>query len=235
MKCSDGAAALWLSLETALHLGRLGSVCKAACAIALLAGVAGCGGSSRAPANIAASSERPSSSAPASIASGSGSSAPQSLSAKPSGSAIALPKDGCTLLTAAEVSGFLGSSSTCTDVHRTTTETAIAGADWKTLGPGAGADLSAAVSYYQTPEDHPTFEENAGTKANAGAKIVPGLGDDAVLIMTAYPPAPTTSGSIHVLMGHVIIDIAVDRGVPQNEALATALTAAARRLSAAYA
>ncbi len=65
----------------------------------------------------------------------------------------------------------------------------------------------------------------------AGAKVVGGLGDDAVLVLQPHDRA---SGSIWILRGGDTIVVSVSCGVLAGDARATALTATGRRLLASY-
>ena len=140
-----------------------------------------------------------------------------------------LPGKGCMLLSAAEVSRFLGKVPRCEQVRRISRDENVVGATWQTTlrDPSVKAGLSRVTA----AADKETFEREAGTTSNAGAKVVRGLGDDAVLVRQ---PHDRTSGSIWILRGGDTMTVAVSRGVLSGDALATALTATGRRLLASY-
>ncbi len=139
-----------------------------------------------------------------------------------------LPEHGCTLLSDAEVSAFLGKIPTCAEIQRTAEPAGVA-AVWQAT-PRAPS-VKAALSRAKSVEDQRTFETEAGAYGNAGAKVVAGIGDDAVLVIEPHSP---TSGSIAVLHDNDVIIVAVSRGALSGDALATALTAAGRRLVQSY-
>jgi hypothetical protein len=87
------------------------------------------------------------------------------------------------------------------------------------------------VSRTNRAEDTGSFEAEAGTKSNGGAKTIAGLGDDAVLV--SEPTSPS-SGSIWILHGNDVIVVAVTQGNLTGDALANALTGAGRRLLKSY-
>ena len=140
-----------------------------------------------------------------------------------------LPATGCSLLSAVEVSRFLGAASTCQPIRTNTPSQDLVAAGWRTAR--GDQSIKAGVSRKNVADDKETFEEEAGTRSNGGAKAVSGLGDDAVLV---FDPHSATSGSIWILHGNDVIIVAVTRGNLTGGALAKALTAAGRRLVATY-
>ena len=160
----------------------------------------------------------------ASVASGCGGSSPDSTAAlKP------LPATGCSLLSAADVKSFLGTASTCRPLRSNTTKQDLVAAGWQTAR--GDQSIKAGVSRKNIADDKETFEEEAGTKSNGGAKAVSGLGDDAFYVPD---PQSATSGSIWILHGNDVIIVAVTHGNLTGNALVKALTAAGRRLVASY-
>jgi len=148
-----------------------------------------------------------------------------------------LPADGCALLTAAEVTSFLGSTPNCVPVHRTTDAALVVGATWQNTP--RDPDVSVSISHTTdttthspTQDDKAAFEENSGTKSNAAAKVTTGLGDDAVII-SPYPHTDN-SGRLYILHGYNVISLIVDNGVVQGDALAPSLITVGRRLLASY-
>ena len=140
-----------------------------------------------------------------------------------------LPASGCSLLSRAELSSFLGTVPTCDQVRQNTPQQDVVGAGWRSAR--GGQSVKVGVSRTQSVEAKETFEEEAGTKSNGGAKAVSGLGDDAVLVAD---PKSDTSGSIWILHGNDVIVVAVTRGNLPGTALARALMATGRRLVASY-
>jgi hypothetical protein len=133
------------------------------------------------------------------------------------------------LLSPAEVSAFLGKVTTCAPVHSNTSGQDIVAAGWQT--PRGDQTVKAGVSRKNIAEDKETFEDDAGTKSNGSAKVVGGLGDDAVLIAD---PHSATSGSILILHGNDVIVVTVTRGKLTGDALVKALKVTGRRLLATY-
>ena len=140
-----------------------------------------------------------------------------------------LPASGCSLLSRAELSSFLGNAPTCLPVRQSTPRQDVVGAGWH--GARADQSVKAGVSRTKSVEAKETFEEEAGTKSNGGAKPVTGLGDDAVLVSD---PSSDTSGSIWILHGNDVIVVGVTHGNLTGSALARALMATGRRLVASY-
>jgi hypothetical protein len=140
-----------------------------------------------------------------------------------------LPKSACSLLTRAEVSRFLGKVPKCGAIRDTTPEQDVVGAAWMT--PRDGTSVKVGVLRTKRAETKETFEREAGTKSNGGAKPVGGIGDDAVLVSE---PRSATSGSIWILHGNDIIIVMVTGGKLTGDALEKALTATGRRLLASY-
>lgn len=140
-----------------------------------------------------------------------------------------LPASGCSLLSRAELSWFLGKVSACEPVRQSTPRQDVVGAGWH--GTRADQSVKAGVSRTTSAEAKETFEDEAGAKSNGGAKAVSGLGDDAVLVAG---PNAEGSGSIWILHGNDVIVVAVTHGNLTGSALARALTAAGRRLTASY-
>jgi hypothetical protein len=162
------------------------------------------------------------------IATGCGGSSSTNTSA-PAASLKPLPATGCSLLSSAEVSSFLGTVPKCETLRSDTPKQDLVAAVW----PATHGDQSvkAGVSRTNVAEDKETFEGEAGAKSNGAARAVGGLGDDAVLVAD---PNSSTSGSIWVLHGNDVIVVTVTHGKLTGNALAKALTAAGRRLVASY-
>lgn len=139
-----------------------------------------------------------------------------------------LPEHGCTLLSDAEVAAFLGKVPTCAEVQRTDDPAGVA-AVWQATP--RDPSVKVALSRARSVEDNERFETEAGAKSNAAAKVVPGIGDDAVLVAEPHAPA---SGSIAILHGNDVMIVAVTRGVLRGDALSKALTAVGRRLVESY-
>jgi hypothetical protein len=158
-----------------------------------------------------------------------GTTAPAAPTAAPAGHA--LPADGCTLLTSAEVTTFLGSTPPCTSKHTGGGDPQSVGRDLAGKATNTGPSLEAAVERNNGPLDKSAFEEDAGTKSNAGAKVVTGIGDDAVLIRQ---PHSDTSGAIWILAGDDEYQVVVTRGSASGATLANALTTVGRRLLGTY-
>jgi len=133
----------------------------------------------------------------------------------------------CSLLSPAEVSSFLDTVPKCVPFGSKTPKQDLVAAGW--LATRGDQSVKVGVSRTNVAEDKETFEDDAGVKSNTAAKIVRGLGDDAVLVAD---PRAATSGSIFILHGNDVIVVAVTHGKLQGSALAKALTAAGRRLVA---
>jgi hypothetical protein len=140
-----------------------------------------------------------------------------------------LPATGCSLLSPGEVKSFLGKVPKCEPFRSNTPKQELVAAGWLTTRGDQSVKIG--LSRTKVAEDKETFEEEAGTKSNGGAKAVGGLGDDAVLVPD---PHSATSGSIWILHGNDVIVVAVAHGNLTGSALAQALTAAGRRLVASY-
>ena len=140
-----------------------------------------------------------------------------------------LPASGCSLLSRAELSSLLGKVPTCVPVRQNTPQQDVVGAGWR--GTRADQRVTAGVSRRPSVEAKETFEDEAGTKSNGGAKAVTGLGDDAVLVAD---PNVDTSGSIWILHGNDVIVVGVTHGNLAGSALARALMVTGRRLAASY-
>ena len=141
----------------------------------------------------------------------------------------ALPSDGCTLLTAGEVASLLGSTPQCTARPTSAGDPQVASAVWQATRTGPSAEV--AVQRTSNPISKAVFEEDAGTKSNAGAKVVTGLGDDAVLIRRS-PSDP--SGALWILAGGDEFQVIDTRGSATGQALDNALTTIGRRLLGSY-
>ena len=191
--------------------------------VLLCVALAACGGSSST--NSGATAATSASGAVATTAAPKGATAATTTVAGPP-----LPADGCAVLTAAEVTTFLGTVPKCEPVHRTTDAELAVGANWQDTVRDPG--VSASVSRTSIREDKATFEENSGTKSNAAAKVMTGLGDDAVII-SPYPHTDN-SGRLYILHGNNVISLVVNGGVLQGDALAPSLIAVGRRLLASY-
>ena len=163
---------------------------------------------------------------PGTTASGS-STAPGPATANPAGPA--LPTNGCTLLTSAEVEAFLGSTPPCTSRPTGAGDPQVASATWQATR--TGASLEVGLTRTANPPGRGPFEEDAGTKSNSGAKVVAGIGDDAVLIRQ---PHSDTSGAIWILAGNDEYQVVVTRGTASGKTLANALTTVGRRLLETY-
>jgi hypothetical protein len=140
-----------------------------------------------------------------------------------------LPRSGCSLLSRAEVSSFLGTAPTCEPVGQNTPQQDVVGARWRVTR--GDQNVKVGLSRTSSVEAKETFEDEAGAKSNGGAKAVSGLGDDAVLVAD---PNSDTSGSIWILHGNDVIVVAVTHGNLTGFALARALMATGRRLAASY-
>ncbi len=116
-----------------------------------------------------------------------------------------------------------------TQVRRIDAAQDVVGGTW--TAPRGGPVVQVSVSRTKAAVDKATFENEAGTKANSGAKVIGGIGDDAVLIAE---PHSNTSGSLWILHGNDIITVAVTRGALSGGALAKALQTVGRRLLATY-
>jgi hypothetical protein len=140
-----------------------------------------------------------------------------------------LPQGGCMLLSKPEVSTLLGVYPKCTQVRRIDSAQDLEGGTW--AAPRGGPVVQVSISRTKAAVDKATFENEAGTKATRGAKVIGGIGDDAVLIAE---PHSNTSGAIWILRGNDIITVAVTRGARSGDALAKALVTVGRRLLATY-
>ena len=127
------------------------------------------------------------------------------------------------------MASFLGSTPKCTGRPRSDGDPQIVGATWQATNTGP----SVSVGFERTanPITKNVFEEDAGTKANAGAKVITGIGDDAVLIRRS-PSDP--SGALWILAGGDQIQVVDTRGTATGAALDNALTTVGRRILGTY-